>query len=218
MAELREMTEDQLELFNKLDTFEQALAIALLMGIPPLPAFRMAAPTSTVKNSTARVRVSNTKIRPHFVAFMNAVQAELLSEALMSREEALEKLTVFARGNMTDLVDYRTVELGKDANGEAVEQSVWKFKDTDDIAEETMQCIFELKASPQGLSVKIHSAEHAIKQMSEMRGWNTPQKVDHMSRDGSMTPVPGDALDVSGLSTAALHEIIAARDASKADK
>ena len=48
----------------------------------------------------------------------------------------------------------------------------------------------------------------AVKELNNMHGFNEPVKIDHQSRDGSMTPK--SAVDVTKLSTDALKEIIAA--------
>ena len=53
----------------------------------------------------------------------------------------------------------------------------------------------------------------AIKEINAMFGYNAPAKVDHTSSDGSMSPRAG--LDISKLSTAAMAEILAAKDAAE---
>lgn len=218
MAEPRELTEEQLELFNELTPIEQGLAIGLLSGLPCAVAYRLADPCNTSSDTVVRAKVSQMKHREKFKAFIYAVQSELLSAALVTREEALEKLSIYARGTLHDLVEYKTVELGKDIKDRPVEQSVWKFKDTASLEPGMMHCISELKSNAQGLSVKIHCPLQALRQMANMRGWNQPHKVDHSSRDGSMTPKEATTLDASQLSDASLHEIIALRDADKDNK
>ena len=50
--------------------------------------------------------------------------------------------------------------------------------------------------------------------MKTRAGWREKQDVNHVSEDGSMTPQP---LDLTKLSSEALAELIAARDAAKPD-
>jgi phage terminase small subunit len=53
-----------------------------------------------------------------------------------------------------------------------------------------MAAISELTAGRDGIKIKTHSPLDAIKQLSKMQGWETAQKVDLSSSDGSMTPKP----------------------------
>lgn len=50
--------------------------------------------------------------------------------------------------------------------------------------------------------------------MKTRAGWREKHEIDHTSSDGSMTPQP---LDLTKLSSEALAELIAARDAAKPD-
>ena len=50
--------------------------------------------------------------------------------------------------------------------------------------------------------------------MKTRAGWREKHEIDHTSSDGSMTPQP---LDLTKLSSEALAELIAARDATKPD-
>lgn len=58
------------------------------------------------------------------------------------------------------------------------------------------------------------AAVSAVTGKVKLFGLDQPQKVDHTSSDGTMTP---RALDLSGVSTEALAEIMAAADAAKAE-
>jgi len=50
--------------------------------------------------------------------------------------------------------------------------------------------------------------------MKTRAGWREKQEIDHTSSDGSMTP---KGVDLSKLSTEALAELVAARDAAQKD-
>lgn len=206
---MKVLTAEQQELFEKLDPIERGIAVASLSGLKPVAAFRMAAPEITCSDNSARERVRALLRKDHYRDFINSIYAGPISDAIMTQQEALETLTSIARANMGEMVDYRTVVLGQDAEGNDVEQSVWKFRDTDDQRPEDLAAIAELKSGANGLSIKLHSPLQAIIQMAVMQGWNTPTKVDHTSKDGSMTPRPVNEIIFSELSDATVEEIAA---------
>ena len=164
------MSPAQKFLFNDLTDFQQALATEILAGTPPLEAYRIAHPDSTSKDRTARVTVSRTTRHPKVKLFMDAMKESLLSDAIMDREEALEVLSVFARGNFGTMVDFKNVEVGKDSDGDAVIQSVWKIKDSALMDPKQLAAIAELSATSQGLKMKLHNPVQAIQQLAAMNG------------------------------------------------
>ncbi len=152
------MTPEQKTLFDKLTPFQQAIAPCILRNMKYAEAYRIAKPDSTNSDGAASAIVCKAIQRPDFVAYTDAMKASLVSDAIMTREEALERLSVLARTS-----DAKTIP--------------------------------------------------AIQQLTVMQGWAKPVKVDHTSKDGSMTPQP--ALDVTKLSTEALLELM---NASKSDE
>lgn len=152
------MTPEQKALFDKMTPFLQSLAPCILRNMKQADAYRVAKPDSTNSDGAASAIVCKAIQRPDFVAFMDSMRATMISDAIMTREEALERLSTLAREN-----DAKTIP--------------------------------------------------AIQQLTVMQGWAKPVKLDHSSKDGSMTPRP--ALDVTKLSTEALLEIM---NASKSDE
>jgi len=206
---MKVLTAEQQGLFEKLDPIERGIAVATLSGLKPVQAFRMAAPEVTIGDAAARDRVKALLRKQVYRDFIDSVFAGPISDAIMSQQEALEKLTEIARANMGDMVEYKTVVLGETPQGDEVKQSVWKFRDTDDQRPEDLAAIAELKSGVNGLSIKLHSPLQAISQMAMIQGWNKPTKIDHSSPDGSMTPKPLDQIDFSKLSDSAVQEIAA---------
>lgn len=100
-----------------------------------------------------------------------------LLEGVLSRAEAMSILSDMARTNIGDLVNFRSIEVTTE-DGSAATQAVWDFKDKGDIPEHALRSIAELAATPQGLKIKQHDQKAAIKQLSEMAGWDAPKKVD----------------------------------------
>ena len=110
---------------------------------------------------------------------MDAMKLQAVSEAVMTRTEALEKLSALARTDLKDLVEFGEYELGSDPeSGEPIIQSSWRIKSSALQDPAKMAAISELTASKEGIKIKTHSPLTAIKQLSDMQGWDAAKKVD----------------------------------------
>lgn len=182
------MTPDQKYLFDQLTALQQRVATGVLSGMSQRQAYIMGGGTATEENSidaTASELLSNPKV----TAFMDAMKIEAVNAAIMTRNEAMEKLTTLARTDLKDLVDFGSYELGTDEeSGNPIIQASWKIKPSALQDPKQMAAISELTASKDGIKIKTHSPLDAIKQLSKMQGWETPQVIDHKSSDGTMTP------------------------------
>lgn len=121
-------------------------------------------------------------------AFLASVQTSEVNEAIMTREEALKRLTVMGRARITDLVDFGEYLVGEDEDRQPITQATWKFKDSVKQSPELLDAIAELTAGKDGIKLKLHDSRGAIKQMAEMEGWQAPAKVEHSNPDGSLNP------------------------------
>lgn len=106
------------------------------------------------------------------------------SAAVMTRQEALERLSRFARADLADLVEFGTHELGE-VDGEPVIQSTWRIKDSVLQDPAALSAIAELNASKDGIKIKTHSPLQAIQQLAKMQGWESAQKHEHSGPNGS---------------------------------
>ena len=176
------MTPDQKALFDPLTELQQRTAINVLAGMTQRAGYYAAGGTSKsdeVADATASELLSNPKVR----AFMDAMKAQAVSEAVMGRTEALEKLSLLARTDLKDLVEFGEYELGADPDtGEPIIQASWRIKPSVAQDPKQMAAIAELSATKDGIKIKTHSPLAAIKQLSEMQGWNAAQKIDSTLR------------------------------------
>lgn len=211
----REMTEEQMELFVALTERQKAFAMAMLSGLTGIRAFRAADPHSTCSDKSASVYASKIKKVPGFVAFMNSVHAGMLSDAIITREEALERLSDIARSSLREVVDVSKANFGTPEEPDM--RVVWDL--SQELIEDPtlLDSIAEIQQGLQGPKIKMYSAVSAIQQIADLCGWKSPTVVDHKSVDGSMTPASTVGLDVSKLSTSTLHELVAMHHASTAD-
>ena len=100
-----------------------------------------------------------------------------LERGIISRAQAMKILSDMAETPLSDLVEFGTYEVETEDGPKT--QSVWSFKDAENMTEKQKRTILELSTTREGLKIKQHDPKAAIKQLSEMRGWDAPKKVEH---------------------------------------
>lgn len=118
-------------------------------------------------------------------AFAKA-QAEQYDEAILSRGEALERLTLVARASLSELIEFRTIKL-RDDKGLIHHQAIWAFKDSDTMHPDQLAAIAELTATDNGFKIKLRDADKAIAQIAKMQAWDKAPKAPV---DGAGMPAP----------------------------
>lgn len=131
------------------------------------------AKSDEVADSSAWEILSHPKVK----AYKKALIRKVSLESVMSREEALKKLSDMANTNITDIADYRTVEV-ETVDGKPAKQGIWFLKDSENLTPEQAASIMSVKASAQGIEIKQHDQKTAIKQLSEMLGWDSAKTIN----------------------------------------
>jgi phage terminase small subunit len=181
------MTEEQKALFDDLTTLQQEVSLASLSGKNDIDSYKAssgkAATVKAMESSVSQI-LGNHKV----VRFMDAMKAVAVNDAIMSRDEALVILSNNARVKVSDIATFSYVQLGEDEDGNPIMGSVWKMKDSEDIDKDVLSCIKSVTMTKQGPKIELHDQQAAIKQLSTMQGWDSANKVDLTSSDGTMTP------------------------------
>lgn len=198
------MTPDQKALFDKLTQLQQRVATNVLAGMSQRQAYYAAegkADTDESADSSCSQILSNIKVKE----FMDAMKVQAVNNAIMTRQEAMERLSIFARTDLKDLVEFGAYELGEDEDGNPVVQAAWKIKDSALQDPEKMAAISELSTGKDGIKIKTHSPITAIQQLAKMQGWESASKHEHSGPGGG----PILTKDVSELSDDDLAALIA---------
>ncbi|BET96521.1 terminase small subunit [Xenorhabdus taiwanensis] len=197
------LTDEQQVLFDALTKQQQQFVLGILKGLNQIDAYKRAGYKAKNEN-TASVSASqifgNLKVK----AFLNSMNQQAVSEAVMSRQEALERLSAMGRVSIHDIADFRNSQIGEDDEGKPVFQATWQFKDSALQNPAALSAISELTTGKDGIKLKLHDPKSAIKQLAELLGWESAKKVDLSSSDGSMTPNP---INLSHLSFEQLLEL-----------
>lgn len=102
-----ELTEEQTELFNKLTKLQKGVALHTIAGMKPADAHREAG--GKCKTEVNRYKLANEILsNPSVKAFVDSIkkvdEEKAVSNSIMSRQEALERLTKIATTDVKDLV------------------------------------------------------------------------------------------------------------------
>lgn len=179
------MTDEQKALFNKLTPLQKDIVTNTLSGMKDIDAYKASKGKAKTENAM-RASVCEILANPNVKAFLDSMKEAGISNAIMSRTEMMERLSSLARVNMNDLVEWADVYTeGED--GEPMQQSVWRIKDSAHQDPLAMASIAELAATKEGFKIKQHSPLAAMKQLSDLLGYNEASKIDHSSKDGSMS-------------------------------
>ncbi|MDY4380356.1 terminase small subunit [Pectobacterium brasiliense] len=187
----KKLTAEQQALFDVLTPLQKKFSLAIIKGKNQTDAYKAtkgkAKTAEAIRNSASRM-FTNVGVQ----AFIKSVQGEVINDAIMTYEEAMERLTAMGRTSIADLATFGTHVVGEDDDGNPISQSVWSFKNASELRPEQMAAISELTAGKDGLKIKLHDPKAAIKQLAEMRGWEAPKKTEVTatvkSENVNMTP------------------------------
>lgn len=169
------LTLEQKQLFDVLTQLQKEIATSVLSGMKPIDAYKASsgkAKTEAAMSVSVHQILSNHNVS----AFIDSVRADSVSDAVMSRQEALERLSTLARTDLSDLVEFGSHELGADEDGKPIVQTAWRIRDSILQDPVKMAAIAEINAGRDGIKIKTHSPLHAIQQLAKMQGWESAQK------------------------------------------
>ncbi|MCL6376766.1 terminase small subunit [Pectobacterium brasiliense] len=186
----KKLTAEQQKIFDVLTPLQKRFVTLLLKGKSQVDAYRKAG--GKAKGDSAHSKATQIVRNSKVESFLASVQYEAVSSAIMTYEEAMERLTAMGRTSIADLATFGTHVVGEDDDGNPISQSVWSFKNSGELKPEQMAAISELTAGKDGLKIKLHDPKAAIKQLAEMRGWEAPKKTEVTatvkSENVNMTP------------------------------
>lgn len=178
------MKPEHKELFDKLTRLQKGVCLGVLSGKPYAQAYRdaggIAKSDENANSIVSRMMSTDVNVR----AFMDAVEEEAISSAVMTKQEALERLSLIASSTVKDIANWSEIDV-VDAQGNASKQAVWNLKGSDEISDEAAAIISEISAGRDGFKFKTHSPLQAIKELSAMLGWNAPTKVAQTDSEGN---------------------------------
>ncbi len=174
---------------KKLTVKEASFAAKIIEGLEPSAAYRASLYKSDAMNDNSiKCQAQKLLNKPHIGHTIEEGKKKLINKSIMTREEALERLSMHARIKITDICDFKFAEVGKEEDGSPIMKTVWTVKNSDDIRPEVAACIKSVSCGKDGPKIELYDSDGAIKQLSLMQGWNAAKEYDFKSSDGSMSP------------------------------
>ncbi|WP_426576692.1 terminase small subunit [Xenorhabdus stockiae] len=178
-----QLTKEQKVLFDALTKLQQKFVLGILKGLNQTDAYKQAGGKAKT-NESARATSCEILTNPNVKVFLDAMNQVAVSEAVMSRQEALERLSTMGRVSLHDIAEFRNSQIGEDDEGKPLFQATWQFKDSALQSPAAMSTISELTTGKDGIKLKLHDPKAAIKQLSDLMGWDAPKKTEITGKDG----------------------------------
>lgn len=180
-----QLTPEQQELAAKLTHLQKWTMIHAASGMSKMDAYVKAG--GKAKGKSANNVIGKMLEKGSVRAFYDSLVSSAAAKSVMTREEALETLTKIARTTVKDVVRFTNAQVGEDEDGNPVYQTVWQLIDQDNMDDGHAAAIAELSTGRDGFKFKLHSQTGAIKQLSELEGWDAPKKVEgNLTLDGNV--------------------------------
>jgi len=177
-------TEKQMELASKLTPLQRKFIIEL---IKPNTSQRQAyikaggkSKTEEAQDASASRILSDIKVK----AFYEAMMEVQTINSIMTRDEALERLSKSARIKITDVCTFKYVEFTDKETDEVYMNTVWTMKDAEDIDPDVAACIKSVTFTKMGPKIELYDANGSIKMLSDIQGWNAPKRTEITGKDG----------------------------------
>jgi phage terminase small subunit len=169
---------------RKLTSKQEAYKNSRIQGMGVSESYRASYKADGMSDKAVSKEATKLEKDPRIAPAIREKREEATSSAVMTRQEALEKLSLSARVSITDVAEFKVAQVGEDDNGLPVYQTVWEIKNSEDIAPEVAACIKSITITKTGPKLELHDQNSAIKQLSEMEGWNSATKHEHSGPGG----------------------------------
>lgn len=181
------MTPKQKELASKLNQLQIDTVLGVLSGKSQRQAYVDAGgkgATNEALDAAASKLLSLDKV----VEFKNSLLEDAVTGAVLTLEQALERLTLMASTEITDILEFKQVEVkkvGRDGKEETDWETIWCMKDSPDVDRRARAAIKSVTMTKQGPKIEMYDANAAIAQIAKLRGWEAPTKVAQTDSAGN---------------------------------
>lgn len=182
------MTPDQQALADKLTNLQRLTVLGVVAGKSYEDAYKEAKGDEELSSpASARAIVSRMLTDANVKAFYDSLIAEVAKSAILTRERALERLTLMAETEITDILEFRTIEVqkvGKDGETETDEETIWLMKDSPEVERRARAAIKSVTMTKMGPKIEMYDSTAAIAQIAKMQGWEAPSKLELTGANG----------------------------------
>lgn len=188
------MTPEQKKLSDELTNLQRGLVLGVVAGKSQREAY-YAAGGKAKSDEAADASASEILSNPTVKAFHDSLIADAVNDAVLTRQQALERLSLMAATEITDILDFRTVEvqtIGKDGEMETAQETIWTMRDSPDVERKAKAAIKSVTMTKFGPKIEMYDATSAIAQIAKMQSWDAPAKLDVNATVGVSVLTPAD--------------------------
>lgn len=170
------LSPEQFEMASKLTALQRLTVIGVVSGKSQRQAYYDAggkAKTDASADSAVHTMLSRVEVNAFYESLINTAA----KGAVMSRQEALERLTRSARVTVLDVAEFSEDVIGEDDSGNPIVQTSWRIKNSNELTPEAAAAVKSITATKFGPKLEMHDSQSAIKQLADMEGWNSPTKT-----------------------------------------
>lgn len=174
------MTEHQQQLADKLTNLQRLTVLGVVAGKSQRQAYYDAGGSAN-NDAAADAIVSRMLSDDKVDAFYKSLIAEVVKSSVMTRERALERLTLMAETEITDILEFKQAEVkkvGKDGEEETDWETIWVMKDSPDVERRARAAIKSVTMTKQGPKIEMYDSKDAIAQIGKMQGWEAASKLE----------------------------------------
>jgi len=189
------LTAEQLELASQLTPLQRKFVLELVKpGMSQRQAYIDAggkAKTESAQDQSASQILSNPKVNSFHKSLINTIA----SDVIMTKQEALERLSKTARATIHDICDFKLVEVvSKDSEGneKILFDTIWTIKNSDEIDPVIAASIKSVTFTKNGPKIEMYDANGSIKILSDLQGWNAPRKQEITGKGGQALAIKAD--------------------------
>lgn len=194
----RALTAAQQELADKLTNLQRLTVLGVIGGKSQRQAYYDAGGKAKTDES-ADATSSEILSMPTVKAFYDSLVGNVASNAILTREKALERLSLIAETRITDILDFETVQVNavcKDGEVELKTETIWRMKESAELQERAAAAIKSVTMTKFGPKIEMYDAASATAQIAKMQGWDAPTKTI-LSGD-SENPITSYVMDADG--------------------
>lgn len=192
-----QLTKEQIELAAQLTPLQRKYVINLVSGSMSQREAYLAAGGKAKDPKTQDVNASRMLAQAKVKAFYESLLNSMAESSIMTREEALERLSKTARATIHDICTFKLVEVkavNKDGDEVTEFNTIWTMKETDEIDPVIAAAIKSVTFTKTGPKIEMYDANGSIKILSDMQGWNAP-KESKISGEVAVTEVVRKVVD-----------------------
>ncbi len=175
--------EESIIIFDSFPELTKRLLGLMAQGYRPLDAYKLAGGMcENVRDGQSKARQILTGV--NVVRYRTLVSAQQSSALMMDRAEAVARLSAIARARLDDILRIEKVCVGFTDEGEPMHTNKVVAHDSGEMSDDALAALAEVSQNEYGIKIKMHSPLIAIKQLTDLNGWEPPKKHEISGLDG----------------------------------